>query len=101
MRKDNHMQARLPEDRKEKTLIDLNPGDVVYITPWSMWADYFGYLWIDTNTTFLKEPRGTANVEVTVLDNGYNVDASHSDYAWKTRSSGPSRDSRKVVEAIF
>lgn len=60
----SHETDYLPASMVERTLADLENGEVVWLVPWSLQADKSGRLFMDSGLTFQKNPGGTVTMQV-------------------------------------
>ena len=76
------MQAKLPEDKKKKTIADMKVGEVGYCVPWAVKVDLGSKVWVDTEYTFYKKEGGTADTRIVKVEGGYEVEVpSSEDYS--------------------
>ena len=80
------MNAILPDELYETTLEDVLIGEIVWITPWMMYPDTDGYLWLNGATTFYYERRGTVSLEVKRTHDGWVVSIARcTDHRWSRK----------------
>lgn len=81
--------AKLPISRYEALIGQMAIGESGYTTPWAMWPDEDGNLWINGNYTIHQQPGGTVSMLVTRRENGYEVDIRYghaSEFRWAPSS---------------
>ncbi len=77
------MQATLPVELEDKMLRNLPKNQRVYTTPWAMYADADGKLWLNGNYTYTAKPQGTSELLVWYDDEGYICDKTKcANYRW-------------------
>ena len=65
--------SRLPEAFESRTIAGMSPGDKGYTVPWAMFADEDRILWINGGHSVMKEPKGTAHLEIQRTKDGVIV----------------------------
>ena len=68
------MQAKLPADKKKKTIGDMEVGESGYSVPWAIKINKNMVAWLDADYTIRNQKSGAADTKITKEAEGYAVE---------------------------
>lgn len=81
------MNAKLPAHLKVVYLRDIQEGDSVWVTPWTMFVDGADMLWLNGNDVAHELPGGTATLNVYMKNGEYICNVGEcGNYKWENSS---------------
>jgi hypothetical protein len=79
--------AQFPKSKEEKKLSDLEVGESCYTAPWAMWVRTDGSCFLNENYPAYNAPKGTAQLKITRVKDGYIAFIYDVDYRWSKSDS--------------
>lgn len=74
-------QATLPPQLERLCLKNLKDGEVVYCSPWTMYADDDSSLWLNGESEYSTESGGSNSMKVSKVGEEFHVDVSNCAHA--------------------
>ena len=83
------MSMKLPDSLARVSLADMCLGETVYVAPWAMYVDTLGECYLNGGYSFVYQPFGTQQLEVSKTLDGYVVNVSKCpNHKWSVGMSG-------------
>jgi hypothetical protein len=78
---------RLPENKREKVISDMEVGEYGFVTPWSMCVDSDMECFMKTNLAVYTKAAGTVNLKIKRVQDGYIAFIHSNNHEWQVLAS--------------